>query len=222
MSPLITVSHSSLQKVTDCFGAEKAVSCSAVDQSRKEDVLSKTRQGRSARGLIRTALMTALLLGSCAMSGPAAAATANSPQAPAIKPGTYRIINMAAYTSMRAYAPREQALVVGTDPNPGSFELWKIERFENGYTIQNVGIHATTFSSYAAPAWRGERASIATFGEPFPWSIEPAGEDTYIIKMPDRDLLWEAEPPAFPLGDVRLHTDDGSDNQRWSLLPDTG
>jgi hypothetical protein len=174
----------------------------------------KTHQSRGARGLIRTTLVTALLLCSWAMSGLATAATANSAQALASEPGTYRIFNVASHSSLRAYNAGQVAYVSSTREYPGPFELWKIERSGSTYTIKNVGL-----DSYAAAPQTEEGASVVTNRAPSTWSIESAGDNTYVIKVPNEDLLWNAEPPVIPRGDVRLRGADGSETQRWRLAP---
>jgi hypothetical protein len=178
--------------------------------------LSKTYRGRSARGLMRAAVMTALLLSSWVVSGLAATATA---QTPAAEPGIYRIINAASDTSLRAYRSGEPVFVSSTREFPGPFELWEIARVEGGYTIKNVGLIGTGQPSHTEARPTAAGAPVVTGATPTAWSIEAGGNGTHVIKVPARDLLWNVEPPVIPRGDVRLRGADGSDVQRWRLIP---
>ena len=181
----------------------------------------KTHRGRGTRGLIRTTLASALLLSSWAMSGLTTAATANSAQTAAL-PATYRITNVASHSTLRAYTPGGVVFVSSTRENPGPFELWTIKRNESGYTIQNVGLDMIKMlDSYAAARQATEGAAVTTSRNAGTWSIAPAGEGTYVIKVPGEDLLWNVEPPVVPRGDVKLRGANGSDTQRWTLAPVT-
>lgn len=165
-------------------------------------------------------MATALLLSSWAMSGPTAAGAA---QAAAFAPGTYRIINVASHSSVRTYNAGAELFVSSTRENPGPFELWQIDRREDGYTIQNVGINMIRMlDSYAAVRQAVAGEPVVTNRDAGVWSIEPAGNGIFVIKVPGQDLLWNTEPPVVPRGDVRLRHANGSDTQRWSLVAETG
>ncbi|MEV8637918.1 hypothetical protein AB0395_40340 [Streptosporangium sp. NPDC051023] len=183
--------------------------------------MGKTYRGRrGVRGLARVAVAAVLLLGSWAISGLAATATADSAQAPASEPGIYRIINVASGTSLRAYIPGRPIFVASTREYPGPFELWKITRSGGGVTIKNVGLSDVgRFGAYAVARRPEEGEPVITGHRPTIWSLESAGDDTYVIKAPYEDLLWNAEPPVIPRGEVRLRGADGSETQRWRIEP---
>ncbi|MEV7010764.1 hypothetical protein [Streptosporangium sp. NPDC051022] len=183
--------------------------------------MGKTHRGRSMRGLARVAVATVLLLSSWAISGLAASATASSTQAqaPAPRPGIYRIVNVASHSSLRAYHPGRPVFVSSTRENPGPFELWKIAQSGDGFTIENVGLSYTGGSAYTVARRTEEGEPVVTGHRPTPWSIETAGDDLYVIKAPNEDLLWNAEPPVVPRGEVKLRGANGSDTQRWRLEP---
>ncbi|MFC7585609.1 RICIN domain-containing protein [Nonomuraea antimicrobica] len=164
-----------------------------------------------------------LLLCSWAMTGLTAAATASSAPAAAFEPGTYKIINVASHSSVRDYNAGGELFVSSTRENPGPFELWQIERSGSGYTIQNVGINMIKMlDSYATARQTVEGEAVVTNRHPSTWSIAPAGEGTYVIKVPNEDLLWNVEPPVVPRGDVQLRHANGSDTQRWRLVRVSG
>ncbi|MFC4008042.1 hypothetical protein ACFOY2_12480 [Nonomuraea purpurea] len=155
------------------------------------------------------------------MTGLTTAATANSAQA-AAPSNTYRITNVASHSTLRAYQAGEEVFVSSTRESPGPFELWHFERSESGYTIQNVGLSMTqTSDSYAAARQATEGEAVITSRDATVWSIEPAGNGTFVIKVPGEDLLWNAEPPVIPRGNVKLRDANGSDTQRWTFVPAT-
>ncbi|WP_327092435.1 RICIN domain-containing protein [Nonomuraea sp. NBC_01738] len=180
----------------------------------------KTDRNPGARGLIRTTLATTLLLCSWAMTGLSGAATASSaPAAAAFEPGTYKITNVASHSSVRDYNAGGDLFVSSTRENPGPFELWQVEQSGSEFTIQNVGINMINgLDSYATARQAAEGEPVVTNRDASTWSIAPAGEGTYVIKVPNQDLLWNAEPPVVPRGDVKLRAADGSDTQRWTLV----
>ncbi|MBT2232537.1 RICIN domain-containing protein [Nonomuraea sp. NEAU-A123] len=178
--------------------------------------MRKTHQGprRSMRGL---AMMAVLLLSFSAMGCLAATATADSAQAPAQGPGVYRIVNAASGTALRAYKSGGTIFVSSTLENPGPFELWEIAQAEDGYTIKNVGLSLNGPPANASARQTEQGEPVVTGSAPTTWSIRPAGGGTFVIKVPNDDLLWNAEPPVIPRGDVRLRGADGSAAQRWRL-----
>ncbi|MFC5828667.1 RICIN domain-containing protein [Nonomuraea insulae] len=177
----------------------------------------KMHRSRSARALTRAAVVTALVSCSWAMTG--LTATAGSAQA-RLAEGTYRITNVASSSTMRTYYAGGEAFVSSTRENPGPFELWQITNSRDGsYTIENVGINIINMlDSYAAVRQTAAEEPVVTSRDATDWSIEPAGNGTYVIKVPGQDLLWNAEAPVVPRGDVKLRAADGSDAQRWSLV----
>ncbi|MEU9888542.1 hypothetical protein [Sphaerisporangium sp. NPDC051011] len=171
------------------------------------------------RGLARMAVAVVLLFTSWAMIGLAGTATADGAQGPTDEPGVYRILNLESGTSLRTYTPGRPIFVASTREHPGPFELWEITRTQGGFTIKNVGLSGRGPASYASARQTGEGEPVIAGGEPMTWSIESAGDDTYVIKAPNEDLLWNAEPPVIPRGDVRLRGADGSETQRWRFEP---
>ncbi|MEU6718690.1 hypothetical protein ABZ897_45110 [Nonomuraea sp. NPDC046802] len=175
--------------------------------------MSERSQNRhSRRSLARMGAV--LLLGSWAMTGLTGTAAAGNAQGPIDEPGVYRIVNVEAETSLRAYASFRPIFVNSTPQDPGPYELWDIAQTEDGFTIENVGLRDRGAPAYASARQTKEDNLVITSGEPMDWSIESADDDTYVIKAPNEDLLWNADPPVVPLRNA-----DGSDTQRWRFEP---
>ncbi|WP_343947504.1 hypothetical protein [Nonomuraea longicatena] len=173
--------------------------------------MGKTRF--TAGGVARTAIAAAMLLAAwTAGSLPAEAETA-ARQAPAAT-GTYRIVNAASHTVARAYRPGETVFVASTLENPGPFALWEITRAEPGFTIKNVGL-----GDFARANATREGEPVVTGRAAETWAIHPAGDGTFVIKAPNHDLLWNVERPVVPRGEVKLRGADGSETQRWRIIP---
>ncbi|MFF4415795.1 hypothetical protein ACFYY8_24975 [Streptosporangium sp. NPDC001559] len=184
--------------------------------------MGRTYRTRGGRGLARMAVAAMLLLGSWAMSslGATANATADGTQPLAAAANTYRIVNTASHSSLRAYNEGAPVFVSSTRENPGPFELWEITRVQGGFTIKNVGLSLVRHSNVYASVSRSEEGEpVITDRQPTTWSVEPAGHGTFVVKAPNEDLLWNVEPPVVPRGDVALRGANGSDTQRWQFVP---
>jgi len=137
-----------------------------------------------------------------------------------IPEGTYRIFNVASDSTARVSFASGPVFVDSTKKNVGPFELWNIRDAEDGgYTIDNVGLNTIKMlDTFAAVERPNKWELVRTFRDPTIFNIEPAGNGEYVIKLQQYDLLWNAEPPVVPFGDVKLKPSDGSPTQRWILV----
>ncbi|KAK5809540.1 hypothetical protein F5H01DRAFT_369412 [Linnemannia elongata] len=123
--------------------------------------------------------------------------------------GLYKITNVASRSTVRSYNPRTQVYIASTREAPGPFEMWKgqYDNVHHGYILHNVGL-----SLGAAVHKVGDGEPVSTAGTPTVFQIEPAGDSSFAIKVPDVDLLWTAEPPVIPHGDIALKPANGRAN----------
>ncbi|KAF9555418.1 hypothetical protein EC968_008903, partial [Mortierella alpina] len=95
------------------------------------------------------------------------------------------------------------------------YELWTVERFEDGYRVRNKGskywLTARGNDVDGSPAFRTESSK---------WYIQPAGNGKYKILTPDADLMVTVGQPRP--GDrisLLLQQADGSEDQLWHFEP---
>ncbi|KAF8810380.1 hypothetical protein BYT27DRAFT_7253762 [Phlegmacium glaucopus] len=140
-----------------------------------------------------------------------------------ITPGTYQIVNVASDSAARAYDGPGLVFVSSYRDLAGWFELWDIsDAKDGGYTIANVGLNMIYMLDTSAAVFspdNGELQLIRTSLAPTVFNIESAGNGEYVIKLPNEDLLWNAEPPVVPYGDVKLRPANGDSTEHWRLIP---
>jgi len=127
-----------------------------------------------------------------------------------IQPGVYKIINVASHSTARSYNPSNPVFVSSTREFPGPFELWDVKDSVDGsYTLRNIGLNTI--------AAAGPSGFVVTEPKATSFSIEPAGDGEFVIKLPDADSVWNVELPVIPRGDIRLRPANGSPTQRWTF-----
>jgi len=136
--------------------------------------------------------------------------------AASIRPGVYRITNVASHSSVRTYNRDNPLFVASTREYPGPFELFDIQNAEgsSGYTFKNVGLDK--FVS-AAEDTKGE--PLFANGKAEAFSVEEAGGGQYVIKTVNKDLVWTVSEPVIPTGTVILWPQEGAPTQRFILTP---
>ncbi|KAF7341558.1 hypothetical protein MSAN_02052600 [Mycena sanguinolenta] len=126
-----------------------------------------------------------------------------------IEPGNYIIYNVANGAQLRSYTPEQPIFVTLTRDWPGDFAI-RMEK--TGGKIANVGLRAAAKATYVGPFGK----IFATQGNADSYSIEPAGENTFTIKVPDEDLVWAVNSNA-DRSDVFLKPADGTSETRWAF-----
>jgi len=93
------------------------------------------------------------------------------------------------------------------------YERWTIERFEEGFRLQNFG----------SRFWLTARNNVVDGSSDFnpassKWYIEPAGDGKFKILVPNKDLVVTAlrAQPDYPVT-LFLEPADGSEAQLWSF-----
>ncbi|KAJ7327428.1 hypothetical protein DFH08DRAFT_1084671 [Mycena albidolilacea] len=123
----------------------------------------------------------------------------------AIAPGRYIIANpeFGNLVSFRKGDP----IALSRAPVPSPFGPWNVEQSgPNGYTITNddAAVYANENTLFT-----GDHADT--------YSIEDAGFDQFVIRVPQTNRVWTAGQIDDPT--VHLNPDQGENSQRWTLLP---
>ncbi|KAF9278060.1 hypothetical protein BGZ88_000820 [Linnemannia elongata] len=103
--------------------------------------------------------------------------------------------------------------VIVDDGFASIYERWAIERFEEGYRIQNIG------TGYFLTAHNGEAQGSSEFDpETSKWYIQSAGDGKFKILVPGQDLVVTAHRPKaeYPIS-LFLQSAEGSSAQLWTL-----
>ncbi|KAF8811401.1 hypothetical protein BYT27DRAFT_7089549 [Phlegmacium glaucopus] len=138
-----------------------------------------------------------------------------------ITPGTYRIVNVASDSAARVYYGSGPVFVSSYRGYGSWFELWDIsDAKDGGYTIANVGLDMIYMLDTSAAVFGPDNGEpVRTSRTPTVFNIESAGNDEYVIKLPNDDLLWNVEPPIMPYGDIKLRPANGDSTEHWRLVP---
>ncbi|KAG0051160.1 hypothetical protein BGZ89_003636, partial [Linnemannia elongata] len=105
--------------------------------------------------------------------------------------------------------------VIVDDQFASIYERWEIERFEDGFRVQNIG------TGYFLTAHNGEAQGSSEFDpETSKWYIERAGDGKYKILVPGQDLVVTAHRPKaeYPIS-LFLQSAEGSSAQLWTFEP---
>ncbi|KAF8800833.1 hypothetical protein BYT27DRAFT_7148188 [Phlegmacium glaucopus] len=138
-----------------------------------------------------------------------------------VHPGIYQILNVASHSTARAQFAPGPVIVSSTREHIGDFALWNIQNAQDGgYTIENLALdRLLMLDTFAAVLSFNNGEPVFTNRNPTVWDIEPAGNGEFVIKLQAYDLLWNAEPPVVPRGDVKLRPSRGFPTQHWRLVP---
>lgn len=138
--------------------------------------------------------------------------------------GTYKITSVASHSTVRVYDAGGEIFVSSTREDPGPFELWNIKSAQDGgYTFNNVGLTNTLkLDTFIAAKPQDEEPQD---GEPCVtnrvatvFNIESAGENTYVIKLPYADLLWNVEPHVVRRRrNIKLRPANGSVTKKFTF-----
>jgi len=134
-----------------------------------------------------------------------------------IRPGIYRIQNVASYSLVRAYNEQSPIFVSSTREYPGPFALFEIQNAEgsSGYTIKNIGLDKYVSGKELEPI--GEPLYANGVAQPF--SIEQAGMGEFVVKAVNYDLVWTVDEPVIPRGNVVFVPERGLPTQRFIFIP---
>ncbi|KAJ7159372.1 hypothetical protein C8R43DRAFT_994517 [Mycena crocata] len=130
----------------------------------------------------------------------------------AVEDGEYMIFNVEQSSQVRSYAMEEPIFISRTREFPGPFGLFRIESSgsEDTYQISNVGLDVHTFVDDKSNVVSGKKQDAQNF------AIQQAGQNTFVIKMPDEDLVWTVDDQGIR-SNVFLMEEAGQDTQRWNL-----
>jgi hypothetical protein len=105
--------------------------------------------------------------------------------------------------------------VTSTKEYPGDFALFDIQKADDssGYTIKNVGL-----DKFVSAFEENKGAPLFANGKTEAFSVEEAGEDEYVIKVVNEDLVWTVSEPVIPTGTVILWPQEGAPTQRFILI----
>ncbi|KAJ7121106.1 hypothetical protein C8R44DRAFT_920797 [Mycena epipterygia] len=169
--------------------------------------------GLAALNLARAASLFQTPLVSCNVNlGSSQFAAAGNLQA-AIPEGDYLIFNVVTNTQVRSYIPNNPIYVSQTREFPGPFGTWTLKLAGgDAFNIRNVGLGVYTFVDGDKNIISGDKQGPASF------TVQPAGGNRYIIKVPNADLVWTVDEDAVT-STVHLEPQSGSPTQLWTLQP---
>ncbi|KAJ7887927.1 hypothetical protein B0H13DRAFT_1888682 [Mycena leptocephala] len=112
----------------------------------------------------------------------------DSAVAHSLEPGFYHIRDFMG-TQLRSYEHDDPVFVSLTKEYPGPFGEWKVATAPDGaYIISNVGLES--------PVYVGDDGTIiAGHHEAVPFAIQPAGDNTFVVKAVYEDLVWTLKTP---------------------------
>ncbi|KAJ7121105.1 hypothetical protein C8R44DRAFT_736791 [Mycena epipterygia] len=166
--------------------------------------------GLAALNLARAASLFQTPLISCNVNLGNKFATAGNLQ-PALPAGDYLIFNVATNSQVRSYTPNGPIFISRTREFPGPFGTWTLEPAnEDAFTIRNLGLGLPTFVDGDKNVISGDN------DDPVSFAVESAGENTYIIKVPNADLVWTVDPNTIK-STVHLEPQSGSSAQLWTF-----
>ncbi|KAF8172257.1 hypothetical protein K438DRAFT_1981705 [Mycena galopus ATCC 62051] len=135
-----------------------------------------------------------------------------------IPAGKYRIFNEEMKGPVRSLPSPNQTISFSPESDPSSlFEQWMVEHRKgpggadsNEYTITNVGLNTGTY------AFGPDRLIFTgTQNDPANFSIQPAGDGVYHIKVPDENAVWSG---AYR-NTILLYEQVGIAQQHWRFVP---
>ncbi|KAJ6493292.1 hypothetical protein C8R45DRAFT_928063 [Mycena sanguinolenta] len=121
----------------------------------------------------------------------------------AIEPGLYRIYNAAHGAELRSFSVGQQLFTTLTHDYVGPFALWNIQQHtEYEFTVSNVGV--TESATHRELTYlKGELVTGPGQGDCF--SIEPAGNGEFTIKLPYADAVWSIADAVNGLGQAGVY-----------------
>jgi hypothetical protein len=130
---------------------------------------------------------------------------------PPITPGTYKITNeRQPKLTLRAYTKGQPIYAAPGGGIPQDFKITPAD--QGGYTIENPYVKGFVSVKNAV----GELVKTGDAKKTF--FISPAGGGTYVIKVPNQDLVWDLFDQQGAAGDpVGLRGANGDASQRWTL-----
>ncbi|KAJ6570896.1 hypothetical protein DFH09DRAFT_1362524 [Mycena vulgaris] len=144
--------------------------------------------------------------------GQSAPATQLSTSTGPIPPGRYRIINQAGRGLLKSSDEGAPIIFSKVPERPGPYEEWIVEAAgEQTYHIVSNLVHKPV-------AYLPEGPLIVSRGEPWmktEFSLSPAGNEEFVVKVPDQDMVWTIADMIVPSSPIILKGQDGSAAQRW-------
>ncbi|KAJ7176195.1 hypothetical protein C8R43DRAFT_555544 [Mycena crocata] len=124
------------------------------------------------------------------------------------------IFNVEQASQVRSYGMEQPIFISRTLEFPGPFGVWRIEFSGHGsedtYQISNMGLDVHTFVDKKGNVVSGKKQDAQNF------AIQTAGDNTFVIKMPNEDQVWTVENENVR-SNVVLQPQEGRDTQRWNL-----
>ncbi|KAJ6603512.1 hypothetical protein DFH09DRAFT_1301299 [Mycena vulgaris] len=125
-------------------------------------------------------------------------------------PEIHRIINVATDTWLRCYEQEAPVFVLSTPEDPGEFAVWKVSNLQNGgVTISNIGLDSPVYA-------RDDKIRAGYEIAPVRFAIEAAGDNTFVVKSVNEDLVWTLNTPEIF---VKLRRASREDVQKWRFVP---
>ncbi|EDR04207.1 uncharacterized protein LACBIDRAFT_330823 [Laccaria bicolor S238N-H82] len=135
-----------------------------------------------------------------------------------IQVGKYGIVSQRTATFLQAADNSTALFAFSTDippPYPTIFTL--IPGIEGGFTLKLEGLGGEYVTRHA-----NEETSVGYVVGPgwaaLDWGISPAGDETYVIKVIDRDVVWTADPPGGPISQIILAPVTGQKAQTFMFV----
>ncbi|KAF7368155.1 hypothetical protein MVEN_00134500 [Mycena venus] len=127
--------------------------------------------------------------------------------------GRYRILDVSTNSWLRGYTPDVPLYVSLTREFPGPFAEWDVKPAKEGaFTIRNVGLDSSVYVGNDKTILVGPKQ------DPVPFAIEAAGDDTFVVKSVNADLVWTLKTPGRVRSEVQLSPEQGKEAQRWKFI----
>ncbi|KAF7368154.1 hypothetical protein MVEN_00134400 [Mycena venus] len=147
---------------------------------------------------------------SCSLNVQTAAASA---AAKSLDPGRYLILDIPRKTQLRSYAKDDPVFVSLTLEYPGAFGVWEVKPAKEGaFTITNLGLGSPAYAGNDKKVMAGKNGAQASF------AIEAAGDDTFVVKSVNEDLVWTRTTPNAVRSQVQLQPANGGEEQKWKFV----
>ncbi|KAF8607882.1 hypothetical protein BDV93DRAFT_603641 [Ceratobasidium sp. AG-I] len=133
-----------------------------------------------------------------------------------LKPGTYRIVNIATKTVVEAL-DNDRRKVVSWAPSTelDKHQMWFVQRAGRGYQFKNCH-----FGTYFGVPDTNLDTNICASGYPMTWVLHLIqGEDTFVLQLPGKDRIMNLHGGSTENG-TRINitaTDDLPDRRRWKF-----
>ncbi|KAF8607881.1 hypothetical protein BDV93DRAFT_519868 [Ceratobasidium sp. AG-I] len=131
-----------------------------------------------------------------------------------LKPGTYRIVNVASKTAIEAL-DKDRRKVVGwaSSAQHDKHQMWFVQRAGRGYQFKNCH-----FGTYFCVHSADSNTALCASAYPIAWVLHLVqGEDTFVLQLPGNDRILNLDNGSKDNGTkISLQpTEDLPDRRRW-------